>query len=160
MQLFFPASFQIIKKVCFLSVYLDHGRVSTEALGCSNALQNAIQKGPRQNDEQLIQFAWSWQAVVEKNVVEARRTFCAVLKWNCGVLIRIVNFHKTLANINWTVRHIWLSICRVVLKQCWIRILALKFYFPLFLALQPWINWQLEFRPLVSYLEYIFGGMS
>ena len=39
-----------------LLVYLDHGRVP-RALDCSNAHQNAIEKGPRQNDEHLIQFA-------------------------------------------------------------------------------------------------------
>ena len=39
-----------------LSVYLDHGRVP-RALGCSNAHQNAIEKGPRQNGKHLIQFA-------------------------------------------------------------------------------------------------------
>ena len=51
---FLSASFQSIKKVCFLSIYLDH-RVRTEALGCTKAHQKAIQKWPLlQNNEHFM----------------------------------------------------------------------------------------------------------
>ena len=64
---FLSASFHSIKKVCFLSIYLDH-RVRTEALGCTKAHQKAIQRWPLlQNNEH---FMWYNSPEVDKQLLK------------------------------------------------------------------------------------------